>query len=283
MRSGAPQLARHALEPAKARLLALAGPERAEDLALGGEAALGAARSECAQHLEERPERGRPLRLPAAPGEPAHAAAARLLAELFERARLPDAGLAHDQRDAAAPCRALFERSAQRLQRVGAAHEGRPARALGAGAAAAPRFGGFGVRHEAVAAPVHGLDHPRPLGAVAQRTPRGGDAARQHAVAHRGARPQRSQQLRLRNHALAVAEQVQEHVEGARLELRELAAAAQLVALLVELAVGEAPDHPGRCRRLAASTARIRSAGTSSATGSSGPSKACLPSETLRR
>src|SRR5262245_61510505 len=86
---GPAQLARHTLEPAEAHLLALGSTERSEDLSLDAEATL-ATRREGAQRLQERPERGRALRLPALPGQPAHPAAPRLGPELFERARLPD-------------------------------------------------------------------------------------------------------------------------------------------------------------------------------------------------
>jgi len=278
----AAQLARHAFEPAEARLLALGGPERAEDLALGADTALGAARRERAQRLEEGPERGRAFGLPTLPGQPAHAAAARFRAELFERPGLTDAGLAHDQHDAAPTRGALVERGTERLHRLDAPHEGGSARALAHRGARSGRVAELRLGHEAVAAPVHGLDHARPRARVAHRAPGRADATRQHAVAHAHARPERGEQLGLRHHALAVAQQVEQHVEHARLELHDLAPATELVALLVELAVGEAPDHPGR-RRLAASTARTRSSGTSSGTGSSGSSKACFPSATLRR
>ena len=169
----AARLARDALEPAEARLLALGGAERAEDLALGA----GAARGQGAQRLEERPERGRALCLPALPGQPAHAAAARFCAELFERSGLADAGLSHDQCDAPAPGSRLIERSPEYAHRLGTSDEGGAARTLeqrGCGR----RLARLRLRHEAVAAAVHGLDHAPSRTVVTHRPPRCGYAAR---------------------------------------------------------------------------------------------------------
>jgi hypothetical protein len=99
---------------------------------------------------------------------------------------------------------------------------------------------------ELVAAPVDGADHPLGAAAVADRLAGRLDPAGQRRVGHEAAAPDLVQQLGPGDDPVAVADQVGEDLEHLRLQVAGDAAAAQLVALVVELAVTEPVDHPAR-------------------------------------
>jgi hypothetical protein len=83
--------------------------------------------------------------------------------------------------------------------------------------------------HEAATAPVHGLHGITTRGIVAQGPARGGDVGGNDSLAHRLARPQPIHQLVPRHHAVAVANEHEQHVEDLGLELDSLPALTQLV------------------------------------------------------
>ena len=99
---------------------------------------------------------------------------------------------------------------------------------------------------EAVAAAMNGLDQAPARALVADRAPRRGDRARQHRFRHRLAGPERVEELAFRDHSIAGAQQVEQHIEDLRLDLDEPSRTAQLEARIVELAVREGEDHPAR-------------------------------------
>ena len=99
-------------------------------------------------------------------------------------------------------------------------------------------------RNEAVAAAVRGADHALGAPVVADRLARGLDAARQRRLAHEPVAPDVVEQLFLRHDAVAVLDEVAQHVEHLGLDVARLAPAAQLEARRVELELVELEDHP---------------------------------------
>ena len=97
---------------------------------------------------------------------------------------------------------------------------------------------------ELVAAAVDGADHPLLAAAVADRPAGGLHPAGQRRVGHEAAAPDLVQQLGPGHHPVAVTDQVGEDLEHLGLQVAGDASAAQLIALVVELAVAEPVDHP---------------------------------------
>jgi hypothetical protein len=96
---------------------------------------------------------------------------------------------------------------------------------------------------------VDGADDTLLAAAVADRLAGRLDPAGQGGLAHEPAAPELVQQLGLGDEPAAVADQVGQDLEDLRLQVAGDAAAAQLVAALVELAVAEPVDHPAASPR----------------------------------
>ncbi len=161
-----------------------------------------------------------------------------LAGERLDQRRLADPGLAGHEHELAPPLLGQAVELAQPGQ-LGLPpdrrHRGRQRRR-----ALLPHGG-----EELVAAAVDGADQPLLTPAVADRPAGRLDPAGQGRVAHEPAPPDLVQQLGPWHHPVAVADQVGQDLEHLRLQVAGDAAAAQLVAPVVELAVAEAVDHPG--------------------------------------
>ena len=95
--------------------------------------------------------------------------------------------------------------------------------------------------HEAEAAAPERLDVAGPPRVVAQGGPQSIDQSSHPRAAHDHAGPERAQQLRPRHDALAVSDQVEQHVERARLDRHGLPAPEQPESRLTDLEFPEAP------------------------------------------
>jgi hypothetical protein len=91
-------------------------------------------------------------------------------------------------------------------------------------------------------------DHPPGAAAVADRLAGRLEPAGQRRVGHEPAAPDLVEQLGLGDHPVTVADQVGEDLEDLRLQMADDAAAAQLQAPVVQLAVTEPVDHPALSR-----------------------------------
>jgi hypothetical protein len=103
---------------------------------------------------------------------------------------------------------------------------------------------------------VVGPDDPLVAAAVADRPAGRLDPAGQGRVGHEPAAPDLVQQLGPGDQPVAVADQVGEDGEHLRLQMTGDAAAAQLLAALVELAVAEPVDHLARLHDLSMASPR---------------------------
>ena len=208
---------------------------------LGGRepaAALGELGAEPAQHLHPGPVRRRALALVTPPREHARARCARCARELVRGARLADARFAREQHHAAAPAPRTLERRREARERVLAPDEP-VARDRGR------RRRRFELRHEAVAAPRHRADHALLVTRVADDRARDVHGGGQCAFGDDDAGPHPVEQLALRDHALAVARQIQQEVERLRLDLDARPSASQLTQVLVQLELAETQRQPG--------------------------------------
>src|SRR6185295_16365262 len=97
-------------------------------------------------------------------------------------------------------------------------------------------------------------DDPLAHSVVADRPSRSLDAARQRGLTDEPVPPHLIEQLLLGDHAVAVAEQVDEDIEDLRLDRHRLAVAAKLEALNVELAAIEGEAHRRSLHRLPSRT-----------------------------
>ena len=95
---------------------------------------------------------------------------------------------------------------------------------------------------EAVAPAVQGLDQALFAPGVAEYLAQRRDLSRQHRLANEGPGPERIQELLLRHHMIPIAHEVEQHVEGPRLEPDLLATPSQRAPGLVKLALSKAVD-----------------------------------------
>ena len=194
---------------------------------------LGAA----AQDLRPEPERGRSGGVLAA--RPVHLDA-RLLRhgrEFLDEPCLPDACLAHHEREPAAAGDRACESGSQDAEFRCAAHE-RRRRVRGHG-----RDGGadrLGVHAEAEPDTANGRDDARSGSDLAERLARLQHDLRDGVVGHDHARPHGAQQLVLANDALAVARQMEEQRQRLRTDRDRDAVLEQCVAVFVEFEAAEA-------------------------------------------
>jgi hypothetical protein len=105
----------------------------------------------------------------------------------------------------------------------------------------ATRAGGFVAKRadEAVATTAYRLDAASRLRRAFEHVPDLMDRARQHRLAHESAAPHGVQELTLRDDALSMPHEVDEHVEVARRQVSHPSAATELVEGEIELEVGE--------------------------------------------
>jgi hypothetical protein len=103
---------------------------------------------------------------------------------------------------------------------------------------------------------VNRADRPLLRAVVADSAPSGFDPARQRRLAHEPVAPHVVEQLGLGDDAIAVHDQIPQHVEDLRLDWLGRAAATELEEIGVELTIVEAEDHPAALMGLMTTTLR---------------------------
>ena len=199
---------------------------------------------------EERPESLHPspvgrrilaLRIPAF--EHLEAVRTSDLGGLTGRARLPDPRLSREQHHATVTRARGFKRVFELQQKAGAPDKWPAQSAVIAERGVRRRAHLDHGSREAEAPLAQGLHEPRLGTGVAQRPAQVSHGAAQGGVAHRHAWPERVEELVARHDATPVADEMEQELQGERLERDGDTAPPQVAGLLVELDVVEGKNH----------------------------------------
>ena len=222
--------------------LGRAGAEHAGELPSAAPARVGT------QDLDEGPEGRGALALEALADVDLGPLLARALGEFVGEPCLADAGRTDDACETALAAERAFEPLVELGERVDAADQ-RHARARRRVRvrAALPGLDALDPRHEAIADAPHRPDHRLAVAGIAHREARAADGARERTLADAFAGPERLEDLRLRDGAVAMPSQVDQQRQYLGLDGDRRTGAAKLEERVVEFpfpAVAESNDHP---------------------------------------